>query len=82
MITASCRPTLWAMRTIYHRLLLKMLADPLSVVREQRIRLSSVEKASIVLRARWRARGVRGLRQGARAAAPASQVGAARSNGR
>lgn len=60
MITPSCRSTLWAMRTIYHRLLQKMMADPLAVMREQRIRLSAVEKGSIALRARWGRGNARG----------------------
>jgi phytoene synthase len=62
LITPSCRSTLWAMRTIYHRLLEKMMADPLAAVRPRRLRLSTVEKGTIAFRARLRGRGRDGAR--------------------
>ncbi len=56
MITPACRPTLWAMTTIYHGLLTKIDRFPERVVSDHRLRLSSVRKGMIALRARWRAR--------------------------
>jgi phytoene synthase len=53
-ISASCRPTLWAMTTIYHRLLEKMSRNPAQLVRGPRIRLSTMRKGTIAVRARWR----------------------------
>ncbi|MCA9285232.1 MAG: phytoene/squalene synthase family protein [Phycisphaerales bacterium] len=52
MITPSCVPTLWAMSRIYHGLLEKILARPKAIVGERRIRLSSLHKAAIALKAR------------------------------
>jgi 15-cis-phytoene synthase len=52
MVSPDCRPTLWAMREIYHGLLRKILADPGSIVRAKRVRLSSLRKAWIALQAR------------------------------
>jgi phytoene synthase len=52
MITTSCRPTLWAMTTIYHGLLEKLRRSPKRIVSESRLRLSSVHKGMIALRAR------------------------------
>jgi phytoene synthase len=54
MITSSCRPTLWAMTTIYRGLLEKLRRLPKRVVSENRLRLSSVHKGMIALRARRR----------------------------
>jgi phytoene synthase len=54
MITPSCRPTLWAMTTIYHGLLEKLRRAPKRIVSENRLRLSSVHKGMIALRARRR----------------------------
>ena len=53
LITPECRPTLWAMTTIYRSLLEKIKADPALVVAPQRIRLSALRKASIAVQARW-----------------------------
>jgi phytoene synthase len=58
MITESCRPTLWAMTTIYHGLLRKMRDDPARLMSGQRVRLSAVRKGFIALQARWQARAV------------------------
>jgi len=52
MITPSCRPTLWAMTTIYHGLLQKIAQDPSRVAGPKRIRLSSLAKVIIAFRAR------------------------------
>lgn len=52
IITPSCRPTLWAMTTIYHGLLAKIQQAPERIVAPRRIRLSSLTKALIALRAR------------------------------
>jgi phytoene synthase len=52
MITPDCRPTLWAMTTIYHGLLEKLGRFPRRIVSDQRLRLSSVRKGMIALRAK------------------------------
>ena len=52
MIDSSCRPTLWAMTTIYHSLLNMIAADPRRIVSEQRVRLSRI-KSMIAIRARF-----------------------------
>jgi 15-cis-phytoene synthase len=57
MITARCRPTLWAMTQIYHRLLAKIQAAPAQMVGARRIRLGALRKCGIALQARrmtWR----------------------------
>jgi phytoene synthase len=59
MIDATCRPTLWAMTTIYRELLERIGRDPQRVVREKRVSLSALHKTSIAVRARWMARGGR-----------------------
>ncbi len=51
MISPDCRPTLWAMTEIYHRLLQRIRQDPASIVRLKRVRLSSFAKAAIAFRA-------------------------------
>lgn len=56
MITPQCRPTLWAMTTIYHRLLQKMARQPQFVITSRRVRLSAWQKGLIALRASVRAR--------------------------
>lgn len=56
LITASCRPTLWAMTSIYHGLLLKMQHNPARVVAPVRLRLSALHKGLIAFKARWKAR--------------------------
>lgn len=53
MIDSSCRPTLWAMTTIYHSLLNTIAADPRRIVSEQRVRLSPIRKSMIAIRARF-----------------------------
>ena len=55
MIDPGCRPTLWAMSTIYHGLLGKIVAHPSAVVGSRRIRLSCVTKGLIAWRARRQA---------------------------
>jgi phytoene synthase len=52
MITPSCRPTLWAMTTIYHGLLQKLERLPERIVSDHRLRLSSMRKGIVALRAR------------------------------
>ncbi|MHC4968573.1 MAG: phytoene/squalene synthase family protein, partial [Planctomycetota bacterium] len=52
MITPSCRPTLWAMTTIYHGLLKKLEHAPQRMVSDQRLRLSSMRKGIVALQAR------------------------------
>ncbi len=52
MITPSCRPTLWAMTTIYRGLLEKVERVPARIVSDRRLRLSFWRKASIALIAR------------------------------
>ncbi|MEX0778008.1 MAG: phytoene/squalene synthase family protein [Phycisphaeraceae bacterium] len=52
-LDASCRPTCWAMMRIYHRLLEKIAAAPRRVL-TQRIKLSTMEKLTIGLRAMMR----------------------------
>ncbi len=53
MISRSGRPTLWAMTAIYHALLAKIEQAPQRIVGDRRLRLSSLRKGSIALRARW-----------------------------
>jgi phytoene synthase len=57
MIAEECRPTLWAMTSIYAQLLAKAAANPADVMSGKRIRLRSVRKAAIAVRARWMLRG-------------------------
>jgi phytoene synthase len=53
MITPSCRPTLWAMTAIYNGLLTKLQRFPARIISDHRLRLSSMRKGIIALRARW-----------------------------
>ncbi len=53
MISRSGRPTLWAMTAIYHALLAKIERSPQRIVGDRRLRLSSLRKGSIAMRARW-----------------------------
>ncbi len=53
MISRSGRPTLWAMTAIYHALLAKIERAPQRIVGDRRLRLSSLRKGSIAMRARW-----------------------------
>jgi phytoene synthase len=62
----ACRPSLWVMTEIYRRLLARMRAAPASIVQARRVRLSSIEKGTLALRASWRAHAAR---SGAAAAA-------------
>lgn len=56
MISSSCRPTLWAMTTIYRRLLSKIAGNPKRVTTGKRVRVSAIHKAGIAFRARlWAA---------------------------
>jgi phytoene/squalene synthetase len=56
LITPSCRPTLWAMTTIYRGLLEKMKNDPSRLVLGGRLRLSAARKGVIAIRAKWLSR--------------------------
>jgi phytoene synthase len=56
LISACCRPTLWAMTRIYRGLLDKMDRHPSRIVLSKRLRLSALHKGAIALRARWLAR--------------------------
>jgi len=58
LIGACGRPTLWAMTSIYRRLLAKIAADPRRIVDGQRVRVSAIHKGAIALRAKWLARFV------------------------
>lgn len=51
MIEPSCAPTLWAMTRIYSGLLEKIERGPARVAGERRIRLQSLHKAGIAIRA-------------------------------
>ena len=55
MINPTCRPTLWAMTTIYRGLLEKIRQRPTRIVMNKRLRLSALHKTAIALRARWMA---------------------------
>ena len=55
MVDASCRPTLWAMTTIYASLLDVIAREPRRIVDGPRVRLSPARKTLIALRARWQA---------------------------
>jgi phytoene synthase len=57
LISPECRPTLWAMTAIYRGLLEKAAAEPARVALGPRLRLSSLAKASIAIRARWMGNG-------------------------
>jgi len=57
MIDAECRPTLWAMTSIYRSLLDRIDRNPSRIASGPRIRLNAAHKTSIALRARWMARG-------------------------
>ncbi len=52
MVGRCGRPTLWAMTTIYEALLSKIERSPRRIVARRRLRLSSLRKGSIALRAR------------------------------
>jgi len=52
LITPTCRPTLWAMTSIYHGILERIASRPERIVGRRRVRLSSITKAMIALRAR------------------------------
>lgn len=56
MVTPGCAPTLWAMTRIYSGLLRKIEERPSRVVGEARIRLQSLHKAGIAMRALARSR--------------------------
>ena len=56
LIDSSARPTCWAMTRIYHALLMKIQHRPALIAGESRIRLSSLRKLSIGMRARRLAR--------------------------
>ncbi len=66
MITPACRPTLWTMTRIYHGLLGQMRADPARIIRGRRVRLGALNKGTIVIRARLRARSARSAGSAAR----------------
>ena len=66
MITPACRPTLWTMTRIYHGLLRQMRADPARIIRGRRVRLGALNKGTIVIRARLRARSARSAGSAAR----------------
>lgn len=53
MVSRGGRPTLWAMTAIYGALLAKIERSPQRIVGDRRLRLSSLRKGSIALRARW-----------------------------
>jgi phytoene synthase len=53
MITSSCRPTLWAMTSIYRGILEKIKTDPQQIMSPQRVRLSALHKVVIAVKARW-----------------------------
>src|SRR5690606_18315296 len=52
LIDAKCRPTLWAMTTIYRGLLERINSDPAALVSDRRVRLGFLTKGLITLRAR------------------------------
>lgn len=58
MITPTCAPTLWAMTAIYHDLLLKIRREPARIAQGPRLRLSSLHKGLIAIRARWGGRAI------------------------
>ena len=63
LLLPDCRPTSWAMTTIYRSLLEKIAHRPRLLGTNNRIRLSSLRKAAIALRARrfaWQGLGERG----------------------
>lgn len=57
MIDEECRPTLWAMTSIYRSILDRIDRNPMRIATGPRIRLGAAHKTSIALRARWMARG-------------------------
>ena len=52
MITPSCRPSLWAMTSIYRELLTRIRRDPSRVVLGGRVRLNPWRKATIAIQAK------------------------------
>ncbi|MGD9693829.1 MAG: phytoene/squalene synthase family protein [Phycisphaerales bacterium] len=56
LIDPACLPTLWAMTTIYHSLLLRLRAKPDRIVTTRRVRLPAPTKAAIAATALLRAR--------------------------
>jgi phytoene synthase len=72
LISAQCRPTLWAMTAIYRGLLEKMSRNPSRLVMSKRLRLSAMRKGAIAMRARWLVRASRnGSSHGSLVQAPA-----------
>jgi phytoene synthase len=56
MIAKDCRPTLWAMTTIYRTLLDRIEQQPRRIVTGPRVQLGPIQKTGIALKARWMAR--------------------------
>ncbi len=56
MIAKDCRPTLWAMTTIYRTLLDRIEEQPRRVVSGPKVQLGPIQKTRIALQARWMAR--------------------------
>lgn len=80
LISPCCRPTLWAMTTIYRALLEKMRRDPAKLVLTKRLRLSAMRKGTIAIRAQWQARAARQLPVHAPVRVPAPLVEEVSSN--
>ena len=57
LIDPECRPTLWAMTSIYRSILDRIDREPMRIAAGPRVRLGAAHKTSIALRARWMARG-------------------------
>ncbi|MCH2149338.1 MAG: phytoene/squalene synthase family protein [Phycisphaerales bacterium] len=56
MIDPDCRPTLWAMTSIYRKLLDRIEQQPRRIVTGPRVQLGPIQKTSIAIQARWMAR--------------------------
>ena len=56
LINPACRPALWAMTAIYHGLLDRLRADPTQAVLDPPVRLTTLAKGAIAVRARLGAR--------------------------
>ncbi len=56
LVDHACLPTLWAMTTIYHSLLLRLRAKPDRIISTRRVRLPAPTKAAIAATALFRAR--------------------------
>lgn len=72
LISPECRPTLWALSEIYHRLLYRIARDPRRAILGERVRVPTWEKLWIGFRAKRRTLAAASAPRGEPAGAGAS----------